>query len=204
MKIGIINYGMGNLASVLNAMDHLSIKASIFDDPLQTDKYDKLILPGVGAFGQAMHNLKRSGFESEIKELVLVKQKPILGICLGMQLMLSQSTEHGIHEGLDLVPGEVDNFADVISGLPVPHVGWNDVVVQNSKLVSADLPQAPDFYFVHSFYCRLNEKQYVTGTTEYGIAFHSMFEKNNIAGCQFHPEKSQRFGLEIFKRFGSN
>jgi glutamine amidotransferase len=204
MKIGIINYGMGNLASVLNAMNHLSVHAEIFADPAHINKYDKLILPGVGAFGQAMKNLKELGFEEKIKEAVLVKHKPILGICLGMQLLLSQSTEHGIHNGLDLVPGKVDDFAGMITGLPVPHVGWNDVKINNSRLFPDNSPQTPDFYFVHSFYCRLQEEQYVTGFTEYGITFHSMFEKENIAGCQFHPEKSQRHGLEIFKRFGSN
>ena len=203
MKIGIINYGMGNLASVLNALNHLSIDAGIFDTPGSIVNYDKLILPGVGAFGQAMENLNKSGFDEEIKEAVLVRKKPILGICLGMQLMLTQSTEHGIHKGLDLVAGKVENFSAILSDLPVPHVGWNGVKARGSRLIPDDLPEVPDFYFVHSFYCRLDDTNYATGHTEYGINFHSMFEKDNIAGCQFHPEKSQRVGLEIFKKFAA-
>ena len=166
---------MGNLASVKNAFDYLSIPCEIFSDPSAIHNYNRLLLPGVGA---------------------------ILGICLGMQLLLSNSTEHGSHRGLDIVKGSVTSFKEVVTGMPVPHMGWNDVTLKNSALGNADGSKGT-YYFVHSFYCSLEEENYVTGFTEYGIRFQSMFEKDHISGCQFHPEKSQADGLTIFKNFGS-
>ncbi len=204
MKIGIINYGMGNLASVKNALDFLSLDAEIFDNPDHIGEYEKLILPGVGAFGQAINNLRSSGFEQAIRSSVLEKRVPILGICLGMQLLLSESVEHGKHTGLNLVAGGVYNFNDIVSDLPVPHMGWNNVQLKNSGLaISTPDDPAPSYYFVHSFYCKLQEQQYATGIAEYGIPFHAMFEKGHIAGCQFHPEKSQKNGLTIFANFAA-
>jgi glutamine amidotransferase len=203
MKIGIINYGMGNLASVKNAFDYLNIPSEIFSDPGEIANYDKLLLPGVGAFGQAMQNLRSSGFEKAIRESVSSRKVPILGICLGMQLLLSRSSEHGEHEGLDLVKGEVINFGKEIKDLPVPHMGWNDLDIKDSSLVSPSNGEKPSFYFVHSFFCRLQEPQYVTGFAQYGIPFHAMFERGHISGCQFHPEKSQKNGLGIFVNFAS-
>lgn len=195
---------MGNLASVKNALDHLSLPSEIFDDASKIYRYNRLILPGVGAFGKAMENLRSSGFEDAIKEAVLIKQVPILGICLGMQLLLSTSTEHGTHEGLNIVKGEVKNFKEVISELPVPHMGWNDVIFKKkSELFEGQLNTTGTFYFVHSFFCTLENEDYVTGITEYGIHFNSVFEKDHVAGCQFHPEKSQADGLLIFKNFAS-
>ena len=193
---------MGNLASVKNAFDYLSIPCEIFSDPSAIPNYDRLLLPGVGAFGKAMENLHASGFEDAIKKAVLINEVPILGICLGMQLLLSNSTEHGSHSGLDIVKGTVTSFKEVVTGMPVPHMGWNDVTLKNSALGNADGSKGT-YYFVHSFYCSLEEENYVTGFTEYGIRFHSMFEKDHISGCQFHPEKSQADGLTIFKNFGS-
>lgn len=201
MKIGIINYGMGNLGSVRNALDYLSVPNEIVGRPKELFNYSSLILPGVGAFGKAMENLRSGGLDGAIKEAVIERKIPILGICLGMQLMLSHSTEHGDHEGLDLVRGEVINFGDYVKDLPVPHMGWNDVMLRNSALSETSDSEKPSFYFVHSFFCRLEEERYVTGIANYGIPFHAMFEKENISGCQFHPEKSQKHGLTIFKNF---
>lgn len=194
---------MGNLASVKNAFDYLAISAEIFSDPKEITGYDKLILPGVGAFGQAMQNLRSTGFEVAIREAVLSRKVPILGICLGMQLLLSRSSEHGDHEGLDLVKGEVINFRKEITDLPIPHMGWNDLEVKNTSLVSTANGEKPSFYFVHSFFCRLEEPAYVTGFAHYGIPFHAMFEREHISGCQFHPEKSQKHGLGIFVNFAA-
>lgn len=201
--IGIINYGMGNLASVKNALEYLSISCKIISSPDELREADKIILPGVGAFGMAMDNLNKSGFSAEIKELVLEKKKPILGICLGMQLLLDQSVEHGKHKGLSIVNGEVLFFGDAISGQPIPHMGWNDVEQKKDSVLYKTIDGPVSYYFVHSYYCQLNNVQEVAGITNYGIAFHSSIESGHIFGCQFHPEKSQKNGLSIFKNFNS-
>ena len=200
---GIINYGMGNLASVKNALDHLNIEARIISEPGDLHKVDKIVLPGVGAFGMAMQNLDRSGFSDAIRELVLVKQKPIIGLCLGMQLLLDSSTEHGVHKGLGIVGGKVLFFGDAVSGLTVPHIGWNDVQYPDDTILFRGLEPAPDYYFVHSYYCLLDDQDHVAGTTTYGIPFHSSIANGHIFGCQFHPEKSQRCGLTLLKNFNS-
>lgn len=200
--IGIINYGMGNLASVKNALDYLEIESKIIDNPSDLEKIDKMILPGVGAFGMAMDNLNNSGFSSVIKELVMVKQKPILGICLGMQLLLESSTEHGHHTGLGIIEGQVKMFDKDLIRLPVPHMGWNTVTAEiMNKVLFKNHEIDATYYFVHSYYCSIKDTSSVAGITEYGIPFHSSIEKNNIFGCQFHPEKSQKSGLNIFKNF---
>lgn len=199
--IGIINYGMGNLASVKNAMDYLEIESKIIDDKQGFDEVDKLILPGVGAFGMAMGNLIQRGLEELIKEHVVVKEKPILGICLGMQLFLTKSYEFGEHDGLNLIEGEVKGFADVIEDLPIPHIGWNIVESKAAKLLENVPAEDSIFYFVNGYYCDLKYKDQVAGTTEYGIVFDSMLAHKNIFGAQFHPEKSQKFGLDIFSSF---
>lgn len=199
--IGIINYGMGNLKSVQNALDYLKIQNSIIEDPGKLKNCDKIILPGVGAFGKAMENLISSGFADSITEEVVVKKKPILGICLGMQLMLTDSCEHGFNKGLDLVSGSVRNFRDSVRHLPIPHMGWNQVIPTKGSLIMDVVPSS--FYFVHSFYCDLNNELHASGKTDYGITFHSMLECKNYFGCQFHPEKSQKAGLNLFLKFDS-
>jgi len=199
--IGIVNYGMGNLASVMNAFDYLGIKARIISNPTELKNQDKILLPGVGAFGRAMENLNKTGFSEVIKEQVIEKKKPILGICLGMQLLMESSTEHGLHKGLDIVKGRVLYFGDTIRNLTIPHVGWNEVEFGvNSKLFS-EMPSNPTFYFVHSYYCELTYQENIAGITDYGILFHSVLEKEHIFGCQFHPEKSQKNGLSLFRNF---
>jgi imidazole glycerol-phosphate synthase subunit HisH len=198
--IGIIDNKMGNLASVENALNYLSIPNEIFSNPLHIKKYDKIILPGVGAFGNAMKNLINSGFYDTIKEEVLVKNKPILGVCLGMQLLLSQSTEHGFHKGLNLIEGTVTHFKERFTHLPIPHMGWNDVIPQKSSLLPTESSDNC-FYFVHSYYCMIADTNDIAGITDYGIDFHSMVERKHIFGCQFHPEKSQKAGMNIYQSF---
>jgi glutamine amidotransferase len=201
--IGIVNYGMGNLASVKNALDYLSIPSIIIADPLELATVDKIILPGVGAFGMAMQNLNNTGFSLALKELVLEKKVPILGVCLGMQLLLASSTEHGNHEGLGIIDGKVLFFGEVTKDLPIPHMGWNEVEYAANSLLFKNIDSSPDYYFVHSYYCQLSEPGYAVGITSYGIDFHSSLEKEHIFGCQFHPEKSQKSGLAIFKNFNT-
>lgn len=201
--IGIINYGMGNLASVQNALDYLNIKSVIIDQPDKLKHTDKLLLPGVGAFGMAMTNLNNTGFSTVIKELVLVKKKPILGVCLGMQLLLEGSTEHGEHKGLGIIKGKVISFSERIKGFPIPHMGWNDAEYMDDVTLFKNIGCPSSYYFVHSYYCELSDTKQVGSITSYGVNFHSSINAENIFGCQFHPEKSQKNGLAIYKNFNS-
>lgn len=201
--IGIIDYGMGNIASVSNALDILNIQSTVVSDYHNIKHCDKLILPGVGAFPMAMANLHKFHFFEVLKEDVLIKKKPILGICLGMQLLLSKSEEFGTHDGLDFISGSVKYFKGQIDNLPIPHMGWNDVEISpESNLFRSD-DIKPCFYFVHSYYCEVRDEDTITGICEYGIPFHAMVESNNVMGCQFHPEKSQKSGMEIYRSFNT-
>ena len=192
---------MGNLASVKNALNFLKIPSKIVDCPKDLVNTDKIILPGVGAFGMAMLNLESKGFIESLENEVLIKQKPLLGICLGMQLLLSKSYEFGENKGLDFIKGEVRSFSDKINDLPIPHMGWNNVKSIHNSLLRNITDEEAIFYFIHSFYCELENNKYQSGETDYGFNFTSMIEKENIFGAQFHPEKSQKFGLEIFTSF---
>ncbi len=198
--IGVINYGMGNLASVQNALDFLEIKNTIISLPTQLKKCSKVILPGVGAYGNAMKNINEMALNEEINEFVLVKKKPILGICLGMQLLLKRSFEFGMNEGLGILDGEVLPFHYAVNLVPVPHIGWNDVSISKDSILLRNIEDAA-FYFVHSFYCYVKETQAKVSKTEYEIEFDSVVEYENIFGTQFHPEKSQKSGLQIFRNF---
>jgi glutamine amidotransferase len=199
--IGIINYGMGNLASIQNALNYLQIPCDIVSDPGQISKYDKLILPGVGAFASAMESLDRVGFTQRLKEIADEKKVPLLGICLGMQILFESSVEHGYHKGLGFMEGDVLFLGDSVRELTVPHVGWNDLSVQFKSRLLKGLSDERSFYFVHSYYCHAANKSVVTGTVEYGISLAAVVESANIFGCQFHPEKSQKNGLTVLRNF---
>lgn len=201
--VGIIDYGMGNLASVSNALNFLNIKHDIVSNYNKTNRFDKYILPGVGAFGMAMDNLRMNHYDELLSEEVLIKQKPILGICLGMQLLLTNSEEFGFHSGLNIIPGSVRSFKNQVQNLPIPHMGWNDVSIKHSSKLYNDKKSLPCFYFVHSYYCQINDANSVTGVCNYGIPFHAMVEYEHIMGCQFHPEKSQNAGMEIYRSFNA-
>ncbi|CAB1065085.1 Imidazole glycerol phosphate synthase amidotransferase subunit HisH [Olavius sp. associated proteobacterium Delta 1] len=201
--IGIIDYGMSNLTSVKNALDYLNIESEISDSPDKFEQYDRLILPGVGAFGLAMEHINQKGFAEALKLHVLNQRKPLLGICLGMQLFLDASEEFGFHQGLGLIKGTVKYFGNQIKGLSVPHVGWNTVEIKKQSSLLDDSVTVNDysFYFVHGYYCDVADKEAISGLTDYGIKFVSAIEKENIFAVQFHPEKSQKYGLAIFKKF---
>lgn len=202
--IGVIDYGMGNLASVVNAFQYLGLQADIVARPEFLQRYNRLVLPGVGAFGEAMEQLRRDGMDKAIRDYVQGLGRPFLGICLGMQLLLERSTEFGNHEGLGLVPGIVSPLREAVDGLRVPHVGWNDIQVCPSAAGEDLLGAAATVagcYFVHSFYCKLSCREAVAAQTEYGICFDSALASDNLYGCQFHPEKSQRYGLAILSNF---
>ncbi len=192
--IGVIQYGIGNIGSVKNALDHLNIANLVTDDQNQLSSCDRLILPGVGAFEPAMNILSDLKFDSFIKDWAN-DGKPILGICLGMQLLLSSSEEKVVTNGLDLISGHVSQLQ---KGDRKIHIGWNKV----EPLGKNDIITESGFaYFVHSYACRPENESHIIAQTTYGESFTSAIQKDNVIGVQFHPEKSQDFGLSILRRF---
>ena len=198
MKIGIVDYNMGNLASVKNAFDKIGKKADIIKKPDEIKNYDKIILPGVGAFKDAMEHLKSSGMDEAIKDFVK-SGRYMLGVCLGMQLLFDSSEEFGKSEGLGFIKGKVVYFdKDKVGEHKIPHMGWNKLFNNNSPLFKG--LDNPYLYFVHSLHAICDEK-YVIGKTIYGYDFVSAVNKDNIFGFQPHPEKSHDEGLMILKNF---
>jgi len=199
--IGIVDYKMGNLASVINAFKSLGEDAILESNPDNLSKYDKLILPGVGAFGDAMTHLKSNGMDKAVKDYVN-SGKPLLGICLGMQLLFDSSQEFGDTKGLGLIEGEVVAFdkSKFDHPLKVPHMGWNELFIQKDTPLFDGLDKEFYLYFVHSFHIRCDDK-YAIGKTYYGYEFVSAVQKDNIYGIQPHPEKSHENGLKIIKNF---
>ena len=198
--VAIIDYNMGNLASVYNACKLIDQKAVIVQDPNELKKYDKVILPGVGAFGDAMEHLNTTGMKDAIKEYAK-SGKPMIGICLGMQLLFESSEEFGINEGLGLIEGKVIAFDKIkmdMENHKVPHMGWNRIFTKQNKLF--DRLENPYLYFVHSYHV-VTQDIYTIGTTHYGYDFASAVQKENIYGLQPHPEKSHDNGIQILKNF---
>ena len=211
--IGIVDYNMGNLASVINAFAKVGTDAVLESDPSKLEQYDKLILPGVGAFGDAMKHLRSNGMDEAVKQYA-ASGKPLLGICLGMQLLFESSEEFGSTEGLGLIPGKVIAFDESKFDHPqkIPHMGWNELFLQkrtdDGKLIMEDdrsflfqdLPDEFYLYFVHSFHAVCEDK-YAIGKTHYGYEFVSAVQNGNIYGIQPHPEKSHENGLKIIENF---
>jgi glutamine amidotransferase len=198
--IVIIDYGIGNLASVLNMFKKIGAKdVCISSDNSIIEKADKLLLPGVGSFDAGMNNLEKSGLIPILNNKVLIEKTPILGICLGMQL-LTQKSEEGIKPGLGWIDGETLKFNfNNNNELKIPHMGWNYVNVKKENPL-IDINEKNRFYFVHSYYVKCNEEQSIS-TTQYGFDFTCMVKKENIFGAQFHPEKSLRFGMKFLENF---
>ncbi len=198
--IAIVNYNMGNLGSVFNAFTKIGAKAKIESDASKLKNYDKLILPGVGAFGDAMEHLNKTGLKDAIIEFAK-SGKYILGTCLGMQLLFESSLEFGKHEGLGLIEGEVVPFnKSKLHNLKVPHMGWNELFVQKKDPIFNNLPNEFYLYFVHSYHVVCDDT-FAIGKTIYGYEFISAVKKDNIYGFQPHPEKSHNNGLQILKNF---
>lgn len=200
--IAIVNYGLGNLTSILNMHKRLGIDAKITSDPIELQQADKLILPGVGHFDKGMQNLNESGLRTLLDKLVLQEKKTILGICLGAQLMTRRS-EEGMEKGLDWVAADTIKFQ--LSGnnsLKVPHMGWTDLDCTKNSPLWQNLPAEPRYYFVHTYHFRFDDNNTnVIGRSTYGYEFACAFQKVNIYGVQFHPEKSHKFGMKLLENF---
>jgi imidazole glycerol-phosphate synthase subunit HisH len=196
----IADYGAGNLRSVHKAFDYLGIRAVVSDKASELSRCEKVVIPGVGAFGPAMEALNRLGFTDAIREHV-DKGRQVLGICLGMQLFLSDSEEMGAHAGLGLLPGKVVHFTSPTD--KIPQIGWNSAdICKKDSVLFRNIPDHSWFYFVHSFYCSPEEPESVAATTFFaGNNFCSAIEKNGIFAVQFHPEKSSESGLQVLKNF---
>jgi len=206
MKIAIIDYGMGNLKSVKKAFTALDLEAEVTNDPELILKADKVVLPGVGAFRDAIATLNTSGMSDAIHEVVK-RGTPFLGICLGMQLVFEKSYEYGEYEGLGLLPGEIVHFKPENMLLPtgeslkVPHMGWNTLEIVKPELLFRGIKEQSSVYFVHSYYLETSA-DVVSCYTDYGSRIAVAAQKNNIFATQFHPEKSGPVGLQILKNFG--
>ncbi len=198
--LAVIDYGAGNLRSVLHALKHLEAQdVRLVRAPEQLEGAQKIILPGVGAFGAGMQKLREQGLIVPLQD-ALVAGVPYLGICLGMQFLFEGSDEMGDHEGLGILPGTVTRFPERL-GLKVPHMGWNELQQCQESALLAGLPQPSYAYFVHSYYCAPAVQDDVLITADYGEPFCAGVARGNIYGVQFHPEKSQRTGLKILRNF---
>ena len=199
--ITIIDYGMGNLGSLNNMFKRIGVASEITSDHEKLLKAAKIILPGVGAFDAAMERINEGRFREILNKKALEDKIPILGVCLGMQL-LTDSSEEGKLPGLGWIPAKTTKFSfDRESKLKVPHMGWNRVYEKHASPLIKDLPPEPRFYFVHSYYVKAEDENYVLTTTTHGVEFNSIIQKENIYGAQFHPEKSHKFGMKLLENF---
>ena len=211
MKVGIIDYGVGNFASVMRALEEIQVTSILIKHPDDIKIVDKLILPGVGNFADCANMLAEGGWIDPLRKEVYEKDKPLLGICLGMQLLGTSSTEgtknnrSNISQGLNLIPGRVENLKCLGCNLPIPHVGWNEVISNTESYgLLEGIPDNSDFYFVHSFAFVPDDASQIFATTNYGIEVTAIVKNRNVWGTQFHPEKSSRVGLRLLNNFIQN
>jgi len=199
-SVTIVDYGMGNLRSVQKAFERLGLHAEITDRPEHVLSAERLVVPGVGAFEDAIHELERRGLIKPILRFI-ESGRPFLGICLGLQLLFEKSYENGVHKGLGILRGDVVRF-ELSSEYSIPHMGWNQVRQECPTPVMQGIPDESFFYFVHSYYVVPTDPEVIAGTTEYGFRFCSMIRQDNVFATQFHPEKSQSLGLKLLQNFG--
>lgn len=197
--IGIIDYDAGNIKSVEKALHFLGEETVVSGDPETLLRADKVILPGVGSFGQAMENLHKYGLVPVIEEIVR-RGTPFLGICLGLQLLFESSEESPGVDGLGILKGKIVKIPPS-DGLKIPHMGWNSLHLQNNGRLFRNIPEDSYVYFVHSYYLQAEEPEIVKATTDYSTCIHASVEKGNVFACQFHPEKSSAVGLALLKNF---
>ena len=199
--IAIIDYGAGNLQSVKKAFDFIGAESVIADNPEIINACDKILLPGVGSFGDAMNSMTEKGLVETVKQNAL-SGKPFLGICLGLQLLFEESEESPGVKGLGIFKGKIKKFSSDM-GLKIPHIGWNSLEIKQKDTLFKNVPENSYVYFVHSYYLHAEDENDIATVTNYGIDFHSAVGKNNIFATQFHPEKSGDVGLQILKNFAS-
>ena len=200
--IGIIDYGVGNIKAFTNIYKNLNIPFKIVKDISEFENITKLILPGVGTFDHAMTSLENSGMREKLDELVLEKKIPVIGICVGMQ-MLAKSSEEGTLNGLGWIDGIVKKFdKSKIKNAPLPHMGWNNLKIEKKNKIFDNLEENPRYYFLHSYYFECENKEDVIATATYGEKFDCMINHKNIYGIQCHPEKSHHNGMQLLKNFG--
>jgi len=202
--IRIVDYGVGNIQAFLSMFKHLGIEASRARNADELEGATRLVLPGVGAFDHAITMLNQSGMRPLLEEMVLERRVPVIGICVGMQ-MLAGGSDEGMLPGLNWVPGRVRAFAHTQASkdLPMPHMGWNDLKVRPGHKLFADFAPESRFYFLHSYYFDAEDKADVVATTDYGFQFDCIISKGNVHGVQCHPEKSHRFGAQLLKNFAT-
>ena len=203
--IAVIDYGMGNLGSIRNMFSRIGIASVVTSSSDDIERAEKLVLPGVGSFDQAMDSLERLGLALVLNKLVIERRKPILGICLGMQLMSTRS-EEGTKNGFGWLNAETVRFrfTDHTSSYRVPHMGWNSLDIIRPNWLFSSQPYDARYYFVHSYHVQCRTEENVIAKTTYGMAFHSAIVRENIVGLQFHPEKSHKFGMKVLQRFAHN
>jgi len=203
--IAVVDYGMGNLRSVQKALEKVGCTAAVTSNPQQIADAHSVVLPGVGAFKDCIHNLEKLNLIEPILQAIR-SGKPFLGICLGLQVLFTESDEFGKTPGLNLIKGTVEHFSQNDSSpdgrLKIPHMGWNTLSFQKHLAVFNGVADGAFFYFVHSYYVKPEDKDVIATTTSYGADFTSSIQKDNIFACQFHPEKSQQAGLQVLKNFG--
>jgi glutamine amidotransferase len=195
--IAIIDYGAGNLRSVVNALKKLGYQPTVTTEPKEVLRADAVILPGVGAAADTMAGLKRLGLIEPVGKYIAAN-RPFLGICIGLQVLLTGSEEGGWHEGMNIVSGRVRRLP---TELKTPHMGWNQVCQRKPHPIFKDIPDKTNFYFVHSYYAEPDDPSLIAADTDYGILFCSVLARNNLIGTQFHPEKSGETGLKIYRNF---
>jgi glutamine amidotransferase len=200
MKTVVIDYGMGNLASVCRALEECGADVSLSKDPESLNAADKIVLPGVGSFAVGMKNLNAAGWPARIREAITNPTTTFLGICLGMQLLAAKGHEHGLTDGLGLIAGEVVRLNEA-NGERIPHVGWNEIDVSRPGPLFRDIPEKTDFYFVHSFHLQAATADDVAAVTPYCGGFTSAVRRGNVWGTQFHPEKSSHAGFQLLRNF---
>lgn len=200
MKVGIVNYGMGNLGSVRRALRDLGAEGYIADHPAALFEANRIVLPGVGAFSEGMGRLRDAGWVETLQQLI-ANGRPLLGICLGMQMLATVGEEGGLNEGLALVPGRVRRLDTMGCKLRLPHVGWNEVTLANATDLFTQIPDRSDFYFVHSFAFEAERPANVVATADYGVPVVAAVRERNVFGTQFHPEKSSKAGRQVLRNF---
>jgi imidazole glycerol-phosphate synthase subunit HisH len=200
--IGIVNYGLGNIHAFINIYKRLNIEAAVASKPDELLRASRIVLPGVGAFDRAMTRLNESGMRDLLEELVVGEHRPVLGICVGMQ-MLAERSEEGVQAGLGWIAGEVKKFDEsAFARKPcLPHMGWNDVLTRRSDSLFKNLDTGAKFYFLHSYYFSPRSQDHVVAVTDYNGLFPSSVRCGNIFGVQFHPEKSHQWGIQLLKNF---